>query len=520
MIRTNRKGPLGAGLAVVALLATGAQDAVADGQRELTVAVTNLSTHLDPMGFNANVNMRVSQNVLETLIRYDFKNGTFGPGLATAWKMTSPTVMELTLREGVKCHNGEDFTAEDVATMFGPERFQGEGAPGYSVAKQYLSIIKDVRAVGQHTLEIETAVPDPLLETRLANWMSEVPCADAYRAANGWEAWGQAVVGTGPYRVAEVRPGEFHRFERFEDYYGEAAPLDGFTLTVVPEIGARIAGLLTGEFDIITEISPDQFDAISNNPNSDVVGGPIRNIRVVLFDTRHPVLSDPRVRRAMSYAIDRDLIVDSIFEGRTKVPNGFQMSAFGQMYVEDFKGVSFNPDEARRLLAEAGYKGEEISYRYLTDYYTGEVTTAQILQQMWRDVGLNVTLELKENWDQITNAKTDSGRAVANDSANAVYPDPISQLYRIYGPNGYVQKRGYWQNAAFNEASDMLYASTEPKARRAAFETMLGIYESDPPGTYLYVLPMFYGKRSSVDWAPTDTPFMDFRAGNVSLATN
>jgi len=513
------KNSIGAVAALLASTALSVPAAIADDAKELTVAVTNLSTHLDPMGFNANVNMRVSQNVLETLIRYDFKTGEFGPGLATAWTMTSPTIMELTLREGVTCHNGEAFSAEDVAVAFGPERFQGKGAPGFNAAKQFLSIITDVRATGDHTVEIETSEPDPLLETRLANWMSEVPCADAYRAADSWEAWGQAVIGTGPYQVADVRPGELQRFETFDGYWGKAAPVDAFTLTVVPEVGARVAGLLTGEFDIITELSPDQFDAIANNSNTEIVGGPIRNIRTISYDTRHPALADARVRQALNLAIDRELIAETIFQGRTAVPNGFQLPVFGAMYLDGFEGVGFDPDAARALLDEAGYGGEAISFRYLTDYYAGEVTTTQILQQMWQDVGLNVEIELKENWDQILNEEFDTGRGIINESSNAVYPDPIGQIFRQYGPTGFYPRKGYWSNAEFDAAGAKLL-STDMDERRAAFETLLTIYEEDAPGTYLFVLPMFYGKQASIDWMPVDTPFMDFRADNLAVATN
>ena len=486
---------------------------------ELKVAVTSLSTHLDPMGFNAIVNMRVSQNALETLLRYDPETGEFRSGLATEWKMLNPTVMSLTLRDGVTCHNGEDFTAEDVAVMFGPTRFQGEDAPGFNTAKQFLDVIKDVRATGPLTVEIETREPDPLLKTRLASWMSEVPCADAYQSAGSWEAWGQAVVGTGPYKVAEVRPGELQRFERFDGYWGEAAPVDAYTLQVVPEVAARVAGLLTGEFDIITEIFPDQFKVIADNPGAEVVGGSIRNVRLITYDTRNKVLSDPRIRRALNLAIDRQLIVDTIFDGRVLVPNGFQLPSFGQMYISDFAGTGFDPDKARELLAEAGYQGEEIPFQYLTDYYTGEVVTTQILQQMWKDVGLNVKIELKENWDQILNEEFDAQRGIINESSNAVYPDPIGQIYRQFGPNGFYQVKGYWANQAFNEASKGLYA-IEPEARRAAFQKMLDIFEQDAPGTYLNVLPLFYGKRTDVNWTPIDTPFMDFRSGNLDVAAN
>ena len=493
--------------------------AAAQSDTNLMIGVTNLTPHLDPMGIMANVNWRISQNHLETLIRYDYQTGELKPGLATSWKRVSPTVLELALREGVTCHNGEPFNAEDVEIMFGPERFQGEGAPGYLEARGQLGIVKSVEALTPHTVRFETSGPDPLFELRLANYMSEVPCADAYRAVGDWDKWGQAVVGTGPYMLAEARPGELQRFERFDGYWGAKAPVASFTLKVVPETGARIAGLLAGEYQIVTEISPDQFETISNNPKTEVVGGAIQNIRSLIYDTRHPALSDPRIRRALSLAIDRKLIVDSIFHGKTSISNGFQMKAFGDMYIEDFEPTTYDPDLARQLMKEAGYNGEEIPYWYLTDYYTGEVTIAQVLQQMWKDVGFNITLQLKESWAQIQAEKDNGVRGITNTSNNAVYPDPIGQLYRNYGPDGHFVVKEYWSNAAFKDAGEGLL-SLDHETRRAAHLKMLEIWKQDPPGTHLYNLPMFYGKAASVDWTPTNTPFMDFRAKSLSVSLN
>ncbi len=109
--------------------------AFADSRPDLTVAVTKLARHLDPMGQNANVNERVGENLVENLIRYNWKTATVQPGLATEWKMIDDTTLELQIRDGVKCHDGTDFTAEDVEIMFGPKRYgtEDDNGPGYEI---------------------------------------------------------------------------------------------------------------------------------------------------------------------------------------------------------------------------------------------------------------------------------------------------------------------------------------------------------------------------------------------------
>ena len=488
----------------------------AGGDSDIIVAVTKLTTHLDPMGSNSNVNERVSNNLVETLLEYDVTTGKLKPGLAETWSVNDDGSLIVNIRKGVKCHNGEDFNAEDIEYMLGAARYNAEDAPGHGNAVQYMGSIKEVKAVSSHTAHIIPHEPDPLLALRFANWMGQVPCADAYKASESWEQWGQTVVGTGPYKLVGFTADEFQKFERFDGYWGEKAPLKSFTLRVVPELAARVAGLFTGEYDIITEIGPDQFKTIADNAGTGIAGGPINNIRIIPYDTRHPALSDPRVRQAMNMAIDRQLIVDTLYSGRTVVPNGMQMKSFGPMYIAYHAGGKFDPDGARALLKEAGYNGEEISYRYLQDYYTNEVSTAQVLAAMWKDVGLNVKIELMENWSQIEDATADEGRGVINWSSTAVYPDPIGQLLRMFGPNGFFQRNDFWKNARFNELGDVLMTANQD-ARHDAMAEMLEIFEKDPPATYLHVLPMYYGKQDAVSWESYGTAFMDFRAGSISI---
>ena len=280
-------------------------------------------------------------------------------------------------------------------------------------------------------------------------------------------------------------------------------------------MAARIAGLSTGENDIITELTTDQFSVLDGSDDMQIVGGPIRTIRVIIFDEKNPQLQDVRIRRALSYAIDRDLIVDAMFNGLVTVPNGLQMKVFGDLYIPDFEGTSYDPEKAKALLKEAGYNGEEISYRYLQDYYTGEVDTAQILAEMWRQVGLNIKLELVENWGQIEDVA--EGRGIFNWSNTAEYPDPLGQIARLYGPDGWFQVNGTYESEEFNALGEILKVAETPE-RIEAMREMLEIYErTDPPGTYLHTLPMFYGVRSNIDWKPTDTSFMDFSAHSLSF---
>ena len=186
------------------------------------------------------------------------------------------------------------------------------------------------------------------------------------------------------------------------------------------------------------------------------------------------------------------------------------------MYIADDNGAQYDPDKARKLLKEAGYKGEEISFRYMKDYYTGEVSTAQILEQMWTAVGFNIKLELKENWGQIQEDDVAEGRGIINWSGTAYLNDPIGQMRRLFGADGFFQKHGFYDGTTFNAASEGLLTA-DPVARKAAFRKLLAVFEELAPAGYLYVLPMFYGKSTKFNWTASDTGLMDFRSDNLSV---
>ncbi|SFK16744.1 ABC transporter substrate-binding protein [Bradyrhizobium sp. Gha] len=482
----------------------------------LIAAVQQNPPTLEPMREFSNVAMRIVPNVLETLIDIDYKQGfALVPGLATSWQRVDERTLELKLRRGVKCQDGSDFTAEDVVFTFGPERFLEDKAPGHAVGAILLGNIASVEAVGPYAVKVISKVPDPLLEERLANYPAQVICKRAYQAAANWDAWSRAVIGTGPYRLAEIKPGESITLERFDRYWGEKAPVAKVVFKEVADTSARIAGLLTGEVDIITEVPPDQLKEIEDRERFATVGGPIRTIRMIVYNGGAKNLADRRLRQALNLAIDRQLIVDTVFHGRTRVPHGLQQDFFGKMYIANWPQPAYDPNKARELLKQAGYKGELIHYRMVPDYYTAGVATGRILQQMWKAVGLNVQIDFVENWSQVY--KKDDARNIQDTSATAFFPDPASQLWRIFSPNDRYQQEGYWANAEFDRLGQILEQSSDLQARRSAARDMLRILDQDPPGTVLYELPVFYGKRKALVWTAYPCEFMDLRAGNLSL---
>jgi peptide/nickel transport system substrate-binding protein len=251
---------------------------------------------------------------------------------------------------------------------------------------------------------------------------------------------------------------------------------------------------------------------VGASPRHHVVGSAIANHRVTAFDKTHPTLRNPLVRRAITHAIDRHAISEGLWAGLAPLPRGMQFDFYGPMLLQDWESPRFDLAEARRLLREAGYRGEPIPYRLLNNYYTNQVATAQVLAEGWRQAGLNVQIEMKENWSQILEAN--GGRAIRDNSNTAFFNDPVGAM-AAFGPSGQQWASGEWRNDAAAAALEALQSSTALEDRRAALRRMLQIVERDDPAyTVLHGSVNLTGKRRDIAWRPGFSFAMDFTARN------
>ena len=504
---------------LAALLATGFGRAVAGDRPSIVVAVQDLPSVLEQASNSSTKAsaFRVLYNLYDWPFRTNFlKDYKLEPGLATSLKRVDDTTYEMELRRGVKFHDGTEMTADDVVFSFGPGRLLKKGAPGYRVKRQFLGPLAAVEKIGDYKVRLKTAAPDPVFEKRMGNVGAEIVSRAAYEAAGNFDAWALAPVGTGPFQIVEFKPNEYLQLEAHDAYWGGKPTIKSLRFQLVPELSARIAGLLAGDFDIITNVTPDQIEAIERHKEFRVVGRTVSVHQMVAFDVNNnPQLKDVKLRRALSLAVDRKLIVDTLWHGRIDIPNGHQWPAYGALYDPDRPVAEYNPAKAKELLAASSYNGEVIPYRSVGNYYTAELPTAQALVEMWREVGIRVKLELVENWSQV---RERPGTGINNGSDSMLFPDPLSSLWRRWGAISKFQKRDYWSNEEFNRLGKILETSLDQEARRRAFQRMLDIFDyEDPPGIILHGRGNFYGIRDGVDWKPYPAAQMDFRAENISV---
>ena len=510
--------------------------AQADTRPVLTIAVQKISNTntMEPLREQSNVGSRTWFNHGETLIEQDWW-GDLGlrPGLATAWRRIDERSVELTLRQGVKMHDGREMTAEDVQFSFGPDRMgwnmsteqarnlfgsvpsQARHAPDevLAVARRTYPALEKVEIINPTTIRFVNRTPDLTLEGRISRNTGMIISRDAFEKQPNWLEWSRRPIGTGPYRITDFRADQVLTMEAFDEYWGGRPPARRLRFVEVPEVASRLNMLLSGEADFACDIPPDQIRAVERSGRHEIVGGTIMNHRLTVFDKNHPNLRNPLIRRAFTHAIDRETIVSALFGGRSVVPKGLQFDFYGSMLLGDWAPPRYDLTEARRLLREAGYRGEPIPYRLLAGYYTNQLAVAQVLVEGWRSVGLNVQIEMRENFTQVLSRE--GQRGVRDWSNSASYNDPVSSLTAQHGPEGQQWQIGEWTNEEFGRLSEQLDTGTDPAQRRATFRRMLEIAErEDPAYTVLHQSVNLTAKRRDIRWNAGQSFVMDFRARN------
>lgn len=545
MLMRRRNVLAASGLTVAGLALPRVAIGQTDRRPSITIAVQQIanSASLEPLREQSNVGQRVFSFIFERLIAQNLLGQLEAvPGLAESWKRIDDRTVEFALRKGVRFHNGDEMTADDVVftfsreRMFGPEydisssktlftsvlirdTVQGKNLPPEvpAVAKRLFPALEKVEAIDKYTVRFTNRTPDVTLEGRIGRMGSDIISRRAYDEAKTWLDWARAPVSTGPYKVREFLTDRSLTLDAHDDYWGGQPPIKSVRLVAVPEVATRINGLLAGQFDFICDVPPDQIPGIEKNAKFEVLGSTIVNHRLTVFDKHHPQLVDPRIRQAFTHAIDRQAIVDSLWSGRTRVPAGLQWEFYGPMFVEGWTVPAYDVAKAKALLKAANYKGDAIPYRLLSNYYTNQVATAQVLVEMWRQAGLNVQIEMKENWQQIF--ETNAPRAVRDWSNSAGFNDPISSIVAQHGPQGQQQQVGEWVNEEMNKLSVAMEIETDVQKRKAMFKRMLEICErEDPAYTVLHQNATFTAKRKDIRWKASPSFAMEFRT--VNFATN
>ena len=371
----------------------------------LRIGVGAQVTSIDPEYHNISPNNAFASMVYGALVDTDGQSRLV-PGLALSWTPIAEDVWEFKLRPGVTFHNGKPFTADDVAFTF--ERIPTVvNSPGsYST---FIYSIARTEIVDPLTLRLHTKGPDPLLPANLSQVWILSRATQTGATTDDFNA-GRAAIGAGPFKVRSVRIGDRIELDRNDAWWGPKQPWEHVSYRQLTNEASRSAALLSGDVDFIDQVPT--ADVARMRKETKVHLSEADSLRVIYiamdqgrtgpspFITdndgkpldKNPLM-DVRVRRALSLAIDRAAEAARVMEG-VATPSLQYMAKGTFGYVPDLTPPKANPDEARRLLAEAGYpQGFKITLHGPNDRYPNDYKIVQAVAQMWSRVGVKTAVE-------------------------------------------------------------------------------------------------------------------------------
>lgn len=368
---------------------------------------------LDPHRAGGWSTYRVNRQIYESLVEEGLSEPAdvppLRPALAESWDVSEDgTVYTFHLREGVKFHDGNDFDAE--AVEFNVRRAWDEDFEYFdsSAAGQLFHtyrFLEDVEVVDAHTIRFIMEQPFSAFPRMLAQggMGSAGILSPAVIIEGGQDAVARNPVGTGPFRFREREIGQRIEMVRNEDYWGTKPYLDRVIFRPVPDASTRVTALETGQVDVISVVPPDSVASLEERGFNVEMGTP-PHVWYLQYNFANPVMEDERVRKAIIMAIDRQGMAEHLLRGTADPANGIQ-SPGNSAYDPGFVDYPYDPDQARKLLAEAGYEdGLEITYRHPIDG-SGQLIPVSMAEWIQRDlaaVGVRVRLDGQE-WNTFLN---------------------------------------------------------------------------------------------------------------------
>ncbi len=339
----------------IALLAAGAAYA-GKADDTLSVAFTKELENVDSYFNSSREGVVLQRAIWDGLIYRDPVTNEYKGNLATSWEWIDDVTLELKLREGVRFHNGEPFNADDVVFTV---NFVANPENGVKTQRN-VSWMESAEKIDEYTVRIHLKAPFPAAIEFLSGPVSMYP--DEYYAKVGPTGMGLKPVGTGPYKVVEVEPGQHFVLERYEGYHDgpKGKPSIGrIDIRTIPEVNTQLAEMLGGTLDLIWQVPTDQAGKMAQMDQFTVVNESTMRIGYLTMDAAGRTGADNpftnlKVRQAVAHAIDRKAIVAALLKGKSQVVSSACFpSQFG--CEQDVTSYDYDPEKARALLAEAGY---------------------------------------------------------------------------------------------------------------------------------------------------------------------
>jgi peptide/nickel transport system substrate-binding protein len=456
----------------------------------------------------------------------DFKPGTveLEPSLATEWSSSKDgKTWTFKLRSGVKFHDGTDFDAE--AVKFNVERWWDAKNPNgyresgktYQIWKDFFggfkgdknSLVKDVAVVDKSTIKFVLNQPFAAFPSAIGSgYFGMASPAAVKKAGAKYGTPGSLAVGTGPFVFQEWRSGDRIVLEKNPNYWKTGAPkVNQLVIRFVDDPAARLAQLRAGQLDFTVDLTPDQLKEVQGDPNLEAVVRPSFNVGYLALNPSYEPLSKPEVRRAIAQTINKPAIVQAFWGELGKHDSQFIPPALNWAESDRVKDYEFNPQQAKAMLAKAGYpNGFDLDLWYMPvsrPYFPTPKPIAEAFAADLSAIGIRVKLLTKDWSAYLADRLKPPGFQAFMMGWTGDYGDPDNFYYPHFGP-GSTADLGNWKNPKVLELLDRGRATGDKAARAKIYAEVSEILHGEAVRLPIVHSQPLLGKRKNIQgWIPS-----------------
>ena len=436
--------------------------------------------------------------------------GELQPVLAESYELSDDGLTyTFKLREGVKFHDGTEFTAKDVKYTYD---FYRDPENASSIIGNFLGV-GSIDTPDDYTVVVNM---DEVNAAFLVNGATTRIVQSAYHQEVGEDTYKTAPIGTGPFKLKEWRPAEFTLLEAFDDHFRGRPILDELREDIVPEPSVRTIALETGDAHVaVWPLLTEDNLRLAQDPAYNAVVTPGGSIKHFPLNTSLPQLAEKEVRQAMLMALDRQQIIDDIWSGAAKVAHSNLSPKFDFYYNENLKQYPYDPDAANALLDEAGWVDEDgdgirekdgVRLSFTITVITGDQARrpiAEVAQQYLAKVGVEVEIEeapvasILEGMRECT-----MDASLFNWTYGDIDPDPFATLHSDGGNNFTC-----YSNPRMDELIEQGVQIADPEQRKPIYDEIQEIFVEDVPVLYLQIDDWYNMFSAKVKGVPENALF-------------
>lgn len=425
---------------------------------------------LDPYSATDLYSRRVIANIYDRLVEKNEKLEII-PGLAKSWKIIDEKTIMFKLKNKVKFHSGKELTSKDV-------KYSLENAKKSHKVGVLYTLIKEIETPDKNTIIIKTEEPFGALLHHLSHISASIVNKDDYE--------NKKIIGTGAYKFIEWKPGDKIRLKRFSGYFKGDASIEEINIKTVPEDTNKVIGLQTEEIDIALDISPMSRINILKDKKLKLYEKNSMGVSFLGLNLKSEKLNNKKLREAIAYSIDKDIIIETILFNSVKSANSLLGSGvFG--YSKDSKTLPYNKKKAIKLIDELKYKNR-LNLKLVTSNFTTYIQIATVLQAQLKEVGINVDIEILE-WGKFLES-TGNGEGDlfimgwSNSSGDADYGLSAMLHSSLIGHGG---NRSFFKNKKFDKLLEKGRKELNQEKRQEYYYQAQELMNNEIP-----VLPLYF----------------------------